>query len=135
MGAERKLKKAKSESTKKTLEKQLKSIKQAQSSIKNRPDTPMKTIVVKSINYPVTHGHWAGLDKHYNAAKLKDAFAARFTGTLHVPKTGYYNFWTKSDDGSKLWVDGKEVVNNDGMHAMREKKGRVHLRSGNAKIK
>merc|ERR1719359_2733450 len=108
----------------------VKNVQQAQHHIIRRPDSPQKTMIVHSLYYPETTGHWKGLDSRFN-----DAFAARFTGTVNVPRTGYYNFWTKSDDGSKLWVYGKLVVNNDGLHGMRERRGRVHLHKGHAKIK
>jgi len=108
----------------------VKNVQQAQHHIIRRPDSPQKTMIVHSLYYPETTGHWKGLDSRFN-----DAFAARFTGTVNVPRTGYYNFWTKSDDGSKLWVNGKLVVNNDGLHGMRERHGRVHLSKGRAKIK
>ncbi|MCA9076411.1 MAG: c-type cytochrome [Planctomycetaceae bacterium] len=54
-----------------------------------------------------------------------DRFALRFTGTLHVTETGKYQFFTASDDGSRLYLDGQLVVNNDGLHGMVEKRGVV----------
>ncbi len=54
-----------------------------------------------------------------------DRFALRFTGTLHVPEAGTYRFFTASDDGSRLYIDGRLVVDNDGLHGMVEKKGNV----------
>ncbi len=41
----------------------------------------------------------------------KDHFSARWTGTLGpVPRSGNYTLTTVSDDGSRLWIDGKLVV-------------------------
>jgi hypothetical protein len=57
-------------------------------------------------------------------------FALRFTGTLSVPKDGAYTFGTESDDGSRLYIDGKLVVNNDGLHGMEEKTGKATLKAG-----
>ncbi|MEW4526700.1 PVC-type heme-binding CxxCH protein [Maioricimonas sp. JC845] len=59
-----------------------------------------------------------------------DAFALRFTGQLHVPEEGRYTFFIASDDGSRIYVDDKLVVNNDGLHGMVEKQGRVRLSAG-----
>ena len=42
-------------------------------------------------------------------------------GYLDIPKSGGYRFWTESDDGSLLSIDGEMVVNNDGDHGMTEK--------------
>jgi putative heme-binding domain-containing protein len=57
-------------------------------------------------------------------------FALRFTGTIQIPKEGSYTFYTESDDGSRLYIDGKLVVNNDGLHGMDEKSGKVTLKAG-----
>ncbi len=53
-------------------------------------------------------------------AGRKDAFALRFTGKIRTPKAGSYRFFLASDDGSKLYIDGKEVVDHDGIHPMIE---------------
>ncbi len=57
-------------------------------------------------------------------------FAVRFRGLIVVPVAGDYRFWTKSDDGSLLHIDGKLVVNNDGQHPPTEKDGRIQLTAG-----
>ena len=51
-------------------------------------------------------------------------------GTVRCPHDGQYTFYTNSDDGSQLFIDGNLVVDNGGSHAMREKQGRVHLSAG-----
>eukprot|EP00164_Ancoracysta_twista_P000778 GFYU01001022.1.p1 GENE.GFYU01001022.1~~GFYU01001022.1.p1 ORF type:complete len:1352 (-),score=396.68 GFYU01001022.1:117-3695(-) len=40
----------------------------------------------------------------------KDHFSVRWTGQLRIPVSGEYVFWVKSDDGSKLRIGGKTVV-------------------------
>ena len=62
--------------------------------------------------------------------KKRDAFGLMFSGTVHVPKDGRYSFFTNSDDGSRLYIDGEEVINNDGAHGMREVRGNVRLGAG-----
>jgi len=62
--------------------------------------------------------------------KEADQFALRFTGTLQIPKSGKYQFYCASDDGSRLYIDGKMVVNNDGLHGMVERAGSVDLSAG-----
>jgi hexosaminidase len=57
-------------------------------------------------------------------------FAVRFTGMIDIPSDGSYTFFTKSDDGSCLLIDGKEVVNNDGPHGEQEESGTVVLKAG-----
>ncbi|RIH66909.1 hypothetical protein D1164_00285 [Mariniphaga sediminis] len=48
--------------------------------------------------------------------RIKDHFAVRFKGTLYIPETGVYRFFLESFDGSRLIIDGKEIINNDGVH-------------------
>ncbi len=45
-----------------------------------------------------------------------DAFGFVFEGTLVVPSTGRYTFHLDSDDGSRLTLDGRKVVEYDGVH-------------------
>ena len=49
---------------------------------------------------------------------------------LKIPKKGVYGFYTYSDDGSKLFIDGKEVVNNDGPHDTKRADGEIALDEG-----
>ena len=60
----------------------------------------------------------------------KDHFALRFTGYVEVPADGLYFFYTASDDGSRLYIGGKLVVDNDGAHPTTEKRGLIRLRAG-----
>ncbi|MCB9889066.1 MAG: c-type cytochrome [Planctomycetes bacterium] len=58
------------------------------------------------------------------------SFGMLFRGTLQIEKAGQYTFFLASDDGSRLFVDGKCVVDNDGHHPMRERRGRLQLAPG-----
>lgn len=58
-----------------------------------------------------------------------------FDGYIRIDKTGAYRFFTSSDDGSILEIDGKEVVNNDGNHTFEEKDGMALLEKGYHKIR
>jgi len=60
----------------------------------------------------------------------KDNVGAVIEGLVEVPQTGIWTFGTISDDGSKLWIGGQEVVDNDGLHGDREIKGEIHLEAG-----
>jgi len=59
-----------------------------------------------------------------------DNFCFRFTGEVNVPTTGEWTFYLKSDDGSRLWIDGEELINNDGNHAPTERSGKRELEAG-----
>lgn len=53
-----------------------------------------------------------------------------FDGYVAVPEDGIYSFYTYSDDGSVLDIDGRKVVDNDGLHPRTERSGQVALRRG-----
>jgi hypothetical protein len=79
-----------------------------------------------------------GLDKAQLSKLLKDgneSFAVRFEGFIQIDNVGKYTFSTQSDDGSKLFVDGKEVVNNDGNHGVQEETGSIELKAGRHPIR
>lgn len=62
--------------------------------------------------------------------KRKSNFAVRWRGMIDIQEAGTYGFITKSDDGTVLRIDGKKVVDNDGMHPPQEKIGKVKLEKG-----
>ncbi len=67
--------------------------------------------------------------------KRNDRFALLFEGYIKIPNDGIYTFFTSSDDGSMLFIDDKEIVNNDGDHGVTEQSGKVALRKGFHKIR
>lgn len=61
-------------------------------------------------------------------------FAVRWRGFVAVRQAGTYEFATTSDDGSRLWIDGREVVDNSGQHAALTRAGRVRLDAGSHQV-
>ena len=59
-----------------------------------------------------------------------DYFAARFTGRLYVPESGTWTFYTVSDDGTQVYLNGQLVVDNDGAHGVQERSGSLYLSAG-----
>ncbi len=59
-----------------------------------------------------------------------EPYALVLAATLSVPADGKYTFFTASDDGSRLYVDDREVVANDGPHGVIEKRGTIDLQAG-----
>ncbi|MEZ4931022.1 MAG: PA14 domain-containing protein [Saprospiraceae bacterium] len=89
---------------------------------KNLPDfkklTPVKTGVANKVNLEkIGHGD--------------NQFAVVLEGFVDLPKTGTYQFFTRSDDGSKLYIDGELVVDNDGDHGAFWEYGTTILEKGN----
>lgn len=62
--------------------------------------------------------------------KLKDDFVIQANGYLDISKTQNYAFRTWSDDGSVLYINGKKIVDNDGMHGVEYKENIVYLEEG-----
>lgn len=61
--------------------------------------------------------------------------AVAFDGYLNLTAGGTYRFALASDDGSKLYVDGKQVVDNDGAHGVITAAGTVDLLPGKHAIR
>ena len=74
--------------------------------------------VDKQINFASTLEAFPG-------TKLVDNFYVNWTGVVHIAKDGLYTFFLESDDGSRMSIDGKPVVDNAGLHEMSESSGRA----------
>jgi hypothetical protein len=57
-------------------------------------------------------------------------FAIDYTGRFYIDKPGKYHFALASDDGSKLYIDGEIIINNDGVHPTVRMDGSVLLTGG-----
>ena len=60
----------------------------------------------------------------------KNNFGHSFSGYLQIDKDGTYEFQTSSDDGSRLFINGFPVVDNDGLHGRQVANGNVPLKIG-----
>ncbi|GEM_PF-2621094 len=67
--------------------------------------------------------------------KKQENFGLLFEGFINVPADGIYTFYTNSDDGSRLLIGNKIIVDNDGGHAMQERSGTVGLLAGKHQIR
>jgi hypothetical protein len=63
-----------------------------------------------------------------------DHFAFRYKGYINVPADGTYTFYILSDDGSKLYIGDREVVNNDAVQSATERSGTIGLKAGKHSI-
>ncbi len=75
------------------------------------------------IDWPLTNGGFAG-------TQIVDYCYARWSGKIIVPRDGKYTLFLNSDDGSRAFVDGVQIVDNSGTHATQEKSGEVELKAG-----
>ncbi|NJL30840.1 MAG: hypothetical protein HC898_03980 [Phycisphaerales bacterium] len=59
-----------------------------------------------------------------------DHFTVRWTGFVHVPREGMHYFEAQTDDGCRLRIDGKLVIDDWKGHQLQWAKGNMHLSRG-----
>jgi mono/diheme cytochrome c family protein len=69
-----------------------------------------------------------------NIAARGHNFAIQFECVLPIEREGVYTFSLLSDDGSRLWVNSKLIVDNDGLHAPQAARGKIKLTKGIHKV-
>lgn len=62
-------------------------------------------------------------------------YCIRYQGRLVVEREGSYQFQLDSDDGSRLFIDGRLVVNNGGIHVRRQRQGSADLAAGSHAVR
>jgi hypothetical protein len=62
-------------------------------------------------------------------------FAIDYTGKFWIDNPGLYGFSLTSDDGSRLYIDDREIIDNDGIHPPEERTGSVVLTGGIHRIR
>ncbi len=65
---------------------------------------------------------------------LKEWFGINFNFNVKIETAGDYQFRVNSDDGSKLYIDGNLVIDNDGQHSTKSQSGHVQLSAGVHKL-
>ena len=93
----------------------------------------LSTSDIYKIGKNVQKGTMANFD--ITKAPAKDHFAYVFEGYVDIPETDVYLFYLNSDDGARLYIDGKEIIDNDGSHSSDRKGGKVGLEKGFHEIK
>ncbi|HEX5101235.1 MAG TPA: PA14 domain-containing protein [Polyangiaceae bacterium] len=67
--------------------------------------------------------------------KRGDFFGIEYRGRFKVRAAGYYTFRLLSDDGALLYIDGEQVIDNDGLHRPRSKKMSLPLGQGEHELR
>lgn len=66
----------------------------------------------------------------------KDEFALSFSGIIEIANEGPYQFFIQSNDGTRLFINDKQVIDHDGPHgADIEKSGDITLKKGRHPIR
>jgi hypothetical protein len=87
---------------------------------------PVGTIYTTSLNIP-PQDFRIGFP---GVTKRVEGFAIDYTGKFWIEKPGPYKFTLTSDDGSKLFIDGQLIIDNDGLHSATTKDGTDELKEG-----
>ena len=94
--------------------------------------TPTTATVDPNINTGAPTGfEWVETGFTENGVYFHDTgFSTEWTGYITVPTTGTYTFILTSDDGSWLYIDGSQIIDNGGAHAPLGVSGTVDLTAG-----
>jgi hypothetical protein len=65
----------------------------------------------------------------------KDEFSIRWIGFLEAPSDGNYDFYTHSDDGVRLWIDGALLIDNWTTHHVTVNRASIEMAKGYHPIK
>ncbi len=84
---------------------------------------------------PVSNGKTMEISLDEIEEKISENTGVVFQGWINISTDGEYTFATLSDDGSKLFIDQTEVVDNDGDHGVQEREGSINLTKGKHSIR
>lgn len=73
-----------------------------------------------------------GVAENFDLAAKADneRFSIDYQGFINVEEEGVYIFHLSSDDGSKLFINNQQLINNDGLHSISEMAGEIALGKG-----
>ena len=77
---------------------------------------------------PTVNFNWASGAP--DASIAADTFSVRWTGFVQPAFGQTYTFFTQSDDGIRLWVNGQQIINNWTDHGPTENSGTITLMAG-----
>jgi hypothetical protein len=91
--------------------------------------TPDFTLLENNVVFAETFSDWI-TTKGQTLTGFVDNFAARFHGKIQAPTAGNYSFRTQSSDGTILFIDSEEIINNDNTGGSELVIGTVFLSEG-----
>lgn len=74
-------------------------------------------------------------DVPFSNIEFTTLFGIIFKSQIHVDESACFEFYLGSDDGSILWINEEEVIDNDGVHKMILKRNQKILSKGSHDIK
>ena len=123
--------------------------------LKDRKPSRMVTLPVELLNdhnglrKKTFLGEWENCDQMVKGSPIEESFSFDFSideerennfghsflGYIKIDQDGLYEFQTSSDDGSRLYINGFPVVQNDGLHGREVASGDIPLEIGLHEIK
>ena len=111
------------------------------------PETPTSEGKTPGLRYEVLHGEptslaelprlkpaGQGTTESLDLARLQgtqvENYAVIFRGYLEIPEAGVYHLILGSDDGSRLFLDDRMLIDNDGTHPVQEVRAVRRLAKG-----
>ncbi|OHB76050.1 MAG: hypothetical protein A2Z25_17245 [Planctomycetes bacterium RBG_16_55_9] len=91
------------------------------------PTEPWGTPVMERLDSMVNF-NWAGNAPDPTVAA--NNFAVRWTGEVVIPTSGTYTFHTQTDDGVRLWVNNRSIIDNWTDHGNTHDNGSIELAGG-----
>jgi hypothetical protein len=88
---------------------------------------PWRDFIMERID-PTVDFNWGGNSP--DPSMNPDGFTVRWTGMITVPSSATYTFYTQTDDGIRLWVNGEQIINNWTDHGSTEDSGDITLAAG-----
>lgn len=79
-----------------------------------------------------------GVVNQLNLSQIKqreDHYGVVFEANIYISLSGEYTFYMASDDGSRLFIDQQKIVENDSLHGLTEKEGKIWLSEGKHSIR
>jgi len=92
--------------------------------------TPLLTRIDTSINFELTYSKQPVVLSPAPGIVPEDLFSVRWTGQIQPLYSETYTFYTLSDDGIRLWVNGVQLVNDWMDQGATEKSGSITLVAG-----
>jgi predicted alpha-1,2-mannosidase len=105
----------------------------------------LRSEVEPGLTYKYTHGIYRMVNDILNVPALKTGIVPNFTieprekeqffsfdyeGYIDIPQDGAYTFFLACNDGGRLFIDEKQLINNDGLHPVVEVPKQVNLKAG-----
>jgi len=96
----------------------------------NLSGIPLLTRIDTTINFDFSYGNIPQVLSPAPGIVPEDKYSVRWTGQVQPLYSETYTFYTQSDDGIRLWVNGVQLVDDWMNQGVTEKSGTINLAAG-----